>query len=148
MKKDENKVFLTKEGFLEKEEELNYLKNEKRPENIKALKEARALGDLSENAEYDAARNEQTFLESRIAELEKILEKAMIIDETKVTIKFIDDDEIEEFKIVGSQEANPMINKISNVSPLAIAIQNKKVGDIVQVESPSGVYDIEIMSIG
>lgn len=148
MKKEENKVFLTKEGFLEKEEELNYLKNEKRPENIKALKEARALGDLSENAEYDAARNEQSFLESRILELEKILENAVIIDETKVTIKFIDDDEVEDFKIVGSQEANPMVNKISNISPLALAIKNKKVGEIVQVESPSGVYDVEIISIG
>ena len=148
MKKEENKIFLTKEGFLEKEEELDHLKNVKRPENIKALKEARAMGDLSENAEYDAARNEQTFLESRIQELESILEHATLIDEEKVSIKFIEDDEIEEFKIVGSKEANPMVNKISNVSPLAVAIKGKKVGDIVKVESPSGVYEIEIMSIG
>lgn len=148
MKKEENKIYLTKEGFLEKEEELDELKNVKRPENIKALKEARALGDLSENAEYDAARNEQSFLETRILELEKILENAVIMDEQKVTIKFIDDDEVEEFKIVGSQEANPMNNKISNVSPLAIAIKGKKAGDIVQVDAPSGVYDVEIVSIG
>ena len=148
MKKEEHKIFLTKEGFIEKEEELTYLKDVKRPENIKALKEARAMGDLSENAEYDAARNEQSFLEGRIQELEAILENAVIMEEEKVTIKFIDDDETEEYKIVGSKEANPMVNKISNISPLALAIRDKQVGEIVDVDSPSGIYKVEIISRG
>ena len=103
----DNKVYLTDEGFIELEEELNELKNVRRPEVIKALKEARALGDLSENADYDAARAEQAQVEGRIQELEKIIENALIIQKedtdkvslgTTVKIKYIDDDEIEEAK--------------------------------------------------
>ena len=120
-----NKVYLTNEGFLEIEEELNHLKDVKRPEVIKALKEARALGDLSENADYDAARNEQAQIEGRILELEKILETAEIIEKrdtdkvglgTTVILRYLDedDDDTEEYKIVGSKEADPSNNKISN----------------------------------
>lgn len=152
------KVYLTDEGFLELETELNELKNVKRPAVIKALKEARALGDLSENADYDAARAEQAQVEGRILELEKIMENAHIIEKTSsdsvclgttVKIKYIDedDDDIEEYMIVGSKEADPSNNKISNESPLAKAIMNAKAGDICSVESPTGTYDVEIVEI-
>lgn len=155
----EEKVYLTDEGFLELETELNELKNVKRPAVIKALKEARALGDLSENADYDAARSEQAQVEGRIQELEKIMENAAIIEKGStdsvslgitVRVKYIDDDdddEIEEYRIVGSKEADPSNNKISNESPLARAIMNAKVGDICSVESPNGTYDVEIVEI-
>ena len=151
-----NKVYLTNEGFLEIEEELNYLKEVKRPEVIKALKDARALGDLSENADYDAARNEQAQIEARIQQLEKMLENVSIISEVSketvgigntVSIKYVDDDEEEEYKIVGSQEADPFESKISNESPIAQALFDHKVGDVVTVDSPNGSYEIEIIDI-
>lgn len=152
-----DKVYLTNEGFLEIEEELNNLKEVKRPEVIKALKDARALGDLSENADYDAARNEQAQVEGRIKELEQLLEKAELIekrDTDKVTlgvtvkIKYIDDDDdTEEYRIVGSKEADPSNNKISNESPLAKGIMNAHVGDICVVESPNGNYSVEVLEI-
>lgn len=155
---NDNKVYLTDEGFLELETELNELKNVKRPAVIKALKEARALGDLSENADYDAARSEQAQVEGRIQELEKIMENVHIIEKgstdsvslgTTVRIKYIDDDEdeLEEYMIVGSKEADPSNNKISNESPLARAIMNAKAGEIRSVESPNGTYDVEIVEI-
>ena len=143
-------VYLTEQGLQEIKDELDYLKLEKRPEVIKALKEARALGDLSENAEYDAARNEQAIVESRIKELEVMVEKAEIISAvntnvvsigTKVKIEYVDDNEQEEYSIVGSKEADPFANKISNESPIAKAIIGKKVGNVVSVESPNGKYD-------
>lgn len=149
-------VYLTNEGFLEIEEELNELKNVKRPEVIKALKDARALGDLSENADYDAARAEQAQIEGRIVELEKIMENAIIIESkrtdkvalgTTVKIKYVTDDDIEEYKIVGSKEADPSNDKISNESPIAKAIMNAKVGEIRSVESPNGKYEVEILEI-
>lgn len=152
----DEKIYLTSEGFLEIEEELNHLKNERRPEIIKALKDARALGDLSENADYDAARDEQAKVEGRILELEKILEKATIIESSKdgkvglgstVTIYYIDDDEEEEYMIVGSKEADPSENKVSNESPLAKAIMGAKEGDVRSVESPNGKYDVKIVSV-
>ena len=153
-----NKVYLTNEGFLEIEEELNNLKEVKRPEVIKALKDARALGDLSENADYDAARNEQAQVEGRIAELEKLLETAEIIERkdtdkvglgATVTIEFLDDDDddVLEYRIVGSKEADPSNNKISNESPIARAIMNAKVGDICTVDSPNGNYEVKIVEI-
>lgn len=151
-----NKIYLTEEGFLEVEEELNLLRNKKRPEIIKALKDARALGDLSENADYDAARAEQAQIEGRIVELEHIMENAIIIEKrntdavslgTTVKIKYIDDDEVEEYRIVGSKEADPSDNKISNESPLAKSIMGAKMGEIRSVESPIGKYDVEILEI-
>ena len=153
---DDNKIYLTDEGFLELEEELNELKNVKRPEVINALKEARALGDLSENADYDAARAEQALVEGRMQELEKIMENVHIIKKvrtdkvslgTTVKIKYVDDGEIEEYRIVGSKETDPSNNKISNESPIAKAIMNCKVGDIKKVESPNGEYEVEIVEI-
>ena len=151
-----NKVYLTNEGFLEIEEELNHLKDVKRPEVIKALKDARALGDLSENADYDAARNEQAQIEGRIKQLEKMLENVSIITEVStdkvsigntVSIKYVDDDEEDEYKIVGSQEADPFESKISNESPIAQALFDHKVGDVVTVKSPNGDYEVEIIEI-
>ena len=152
-----NKVYLTSEGFLEIEEELNHLKEVKRPEVIKALKDARALGDLSENADYDAARNEQAQVEGRIKELEILLEKAELIEKkntdkvglgTTVKIKYIDDDDdMEEYTIVGSKEADPTKDKISNESPLAKGLMGHGVGEVCTVESPNGNYQVEIVEI-
>ena len=152
-----NKVYLTNEGFLEIEEELNHLKEVKRPEVIKALKDARALGDLSENADYDAARNEQAQVEGRIKELEILLEKAELIETKKsdkvelgttVKIKYVDDDDdMEEYRIVGSKEADPSNDKISNESPLARAVMGHKAGEVCTVESPNGNYSVEIVEI-
>ena len=151
------KIYLTQEGFEELKSELDHLINVKRPENIQAIKEARALGDLSENADYDAAKNDQAEIEGRIKKIEKMLENVEIIEKnnldvvglgTTVSIRYVDDeDETDEYKIVGSQEADPFESKISNESPIAKAIMNKKVGDIVDVESPNGVYQIEIIDI-
>lgn len=150
------KVYLTEKGLQEIKDELEYLKLEKRPEVIKALKEARALGDLSENAEYDAARNEQAIVESRIKELEVMIEKAEIISAvntnvvsigTTVKIEYVDDNEIEEYSIVGSKEADPFANKISNESPIAKAIMGLEVGSVVSVDSPNGKYDVKIVEI-
>ncbi len=132
------------------------MKLEKRPEIIQALKDARALGDLSENAEYDAARNEQAIVEARILELEQMIEKAVVIKEvnkevvsigTKVTIEYVEDGEQDDYSIVGSKEADPFANKISNESPIAKAIMGMRVGDIVSVESPNGKYDVKIVQI-
>lgn len=154
--KKEKEIYLTEEGLEEIKKELDVLKLEKRPEIITALKEARAQGDLSENAEYDAARNEQAIVESKIQELEAMLEKAVIIKDinrdvvslgTKVTIEYVEDNEQEEYSIVGSKEADPFANKISNESPIAKAIMGSKVGNIVSVDSPNGKYDVKIIAI-
>ncbi len=154
--KEKKPTLLTEEGLKELQAELDELINVKRPANLKAIKEARALGDLSENADYDAAKNDQAELEGRIKKIEKMLENYEIIESKKsdkvalgstVEIKYVDDDETDEYKIVGSQEADPFQSKISNESPIAKAIMNKKVGDIVEVESPNGAYKIEITEI-
>mgnify|MGYP000132255772 CR=1 FL=1 len=156
MKKESNSIVLTADGYLDLETELNFLKNERRPEIIKALKEARAQGDLSENADYDAARNEQAQVEAKIKDLEYQLEHAVIADTKKdadvvglgsvVTIKY-DDGEEEEYKIVGSMEADIFNGKISNDSPLGQALINHKKNDKVTVESPNGGYNIVISNI-
>ena len=156
---NQKEVYLTKEGLDELKKELDNLINVRRPENIIAIKEARALGDLSENAEYDAARNEQAQIEARIKTVEKMLENVKIITKadtskvslgTTVAIKYVDDDdddEGDEYKIVGSQEADPFESKISNESPIAQALLDHKVGDIVTVDSPNGSYQVEIKAI-
>ncbi len=152
----ENKIVLTPEGFLELENELNELKNVRRPEVIIALKEARAMGDLSENADYDAARNEQAQIEAKIKDLEYRLENCVITEVKKnsdavalgsiVTVEY-DDGETDEYKIVGSIEADSFNNKISNESPLGEALMNRKKGETVAVVSPNGSYDIKILKI-
>ena len=154
--KNKNTVYLTQEGLDNLKKELEDLINVRRPENVQAIKEARALGDLSENAEYDAARNEQAVIEARIKQLEKMLENVSIITDVStdyvgigntVSIKYVDDEEEDEYKIVGSQEADPFESKISNESPIARALFNHKVGDIVTVDSPNGAYQVEITAI-
>ena len=152
----EKEIYLTSEGFIKLEEELNDLKTVKRPEIVIAIKEARALGDLSENAEYSSARETQAKMEARIKEIEYTLEHATIIENSNdgkirvgsvVTIKYIEDDEEEEYSIVGTNETDPFENKISNESPIAAAIMGKKEGDIVAVESPNGSFDVKILKV-
>ena len=156
MNKEEKKVYLTQEGVDELKKQLDELKNVKRPEVIIALKEARALGDLSENAEYDAARTEQALVEGKIQELEAMLENVEVIKErntevvdigTNVKIKYDDDDETDVYTICGSKEVDPFNNKIYNESPIAKALMHHKVGDVVTVESPNGEYNVEIKEI-
>ncbi|MDD6272078.1 MAG: transcription elongation factor GreA [Bacilli bacterium] len=156
MKKKE--IFLTSEGYLDLENELHYLKTTKRNEVTQTLKDARALGDLSENSEYEQAREDQANLEKRIVEIEYALEHAVVIDKSdndgkvgigcEVELKYEDDDDTESYKIVGSQEADPFNNKISNESPIAAAIMGRKVGETVEVSSPDGVYSVKIVAIG
>jgi len=149
-------IYLTQEGLEEIKKELEYLKTEKRAEVIQALKEARALGDLSENAEYDAARTEQGQVESRITELEKMIEQAVVIKEentgkvsigTKVKIEYIEDKEEEIYSIVGTNEADPFENKISNESPLAQAIIGLKKGEKATVLCEAGNYEVKVLDI-
>ena len=156
VKKMPEKTYVTKEGLEDMKKELEYLQTEKRPEVIEALKEARALGDLSENAEYDAARSEQAEVESRIASLNQMIENAEVIEEADtdevsigntVEIQYVEDGEKETYSIVGSTEANPFENRISNESPIAKAIIGKKVGEVAKVTSPNGEYDVKIISI-
>lgn len=153
---EKKELFLTQEGLDELKKELDELRQVKRPEVIDALKDARAQGDLSENAEYDAARTEQAIVESRIKELEAMLERATVITKvdtdvvsigTKVTIEYVEDEDTEEYSIVGSSEADPFTNKISNESPIARAIMGLKVGSVVSVDSPNGKYDVKILAI-
>ena len=153
-KKDE--ILLTAKGYADLEEELNELRTTKREENIQAIKEARSHGDLSENSEYDAARDEQAKIEARIQELEYKLEHATIIDATDkssvnvgcvVTILYVDDEEEETYSIVGSLEADPFENKISNESPIGAALIGKKVGDVIDVDGPNGSYKVKITKI-
>lgn len=156
MKTEKKEIFLTKNGVLEIAAELDDLKQNVRPEVISQIKEARAQGDLSENAEYHAARDRQGQVEARIKELEYLLDNATIIEEgnsdvvkvgSTIEIKYIEDDEIETYSIVGSTEADPFENKISNESPIAKAIMGLKKGAVVTIESPNGSYDIELVSV-
>lgn len=154
-KEKNNKFIMTADGYLKAETELNELKEVRRPDVIKALKEARAMGDLSENADYDAARNDQAMIEAKIRELEYKLEHAEIIDNidksavnlgSVVTISY-EDGETEEYELVGSMEVDPFKNKISNESPLGVALLNHRMGDTVLVASPNGGYNIKIEKI-
>ncbi len=152
---DQEKIMLTADGYLELETELNELKTVTRPQVIKELKEARAQGDLSENSDYDAARDAQAKIEGRIKELEYKLEHCVIAEATKkdvvnvgstVTIAYDDGDE-EVYKIVGSLEADPLENKISNESPFGKAVLGKKVGEQIEIESPTGPYKVTIKAL-
>ena len=153
---EEKEVILTQEGFDKIEKELEYLRTEKRAEIAERIKVALGFGDLSENSEYDEAKNAQAENEAKIAELESMIENAVIIKDVKtdevsigtsVKIEYIDDNETENYSIVGSKEADPFNNKISNESPIAKAIMGKKVGDIVSVVSPNGQYNVKILEI-
>ena len=150
--------FLTKEGFQKLQDELEHLRTVKRQEVAARLHEAMEGGELIENAEYEAAKNEQAFVEGRIQELDVLLATARVIDEDKnhrhgmivvgstVTIKEGSYDP-ETFIIVGAAEANPRDGKISNESPIGKAILNHKAGDAVKVETPSGTYNVKIIKV-
>ena len=155
MMNENEKIMLTAEGYLELETELKELKTVTRPQIIKELKEARAQGDLSENSDYDAARDAQAKLEGRIKELEYKLEHCTIAEQlgkdivcvgSTVTLIY-DDGEEDTYKIVGSLEADPFDNKVSNESPIGRAIVGKKVGEEIEVESPNGSYKVVIKSL-
>ena len=155
----EKNVFLTQEGLEKLQQELENLKTVRRKEVAERLKQAIGFGDLSENSEYDDAKNEQAFIEGEIQRLEEMLSNVQVIEDgikvddgtitigAKVTIRFVgdDEDEEEEYKIVGTVEADPMNNRISNESPVGKAIIGHRVGDIVDVESPSGIVQYEIL---
>lgn len=154
----EKEIILTYEGLKEREEELEYLKTQKRKEISEKIKVALGFGDLSENAEYDEAKNEQAEVEMRIIKLEKMLKNAKIIDNDdistdvvalgcKVKVLDIDFDEEMEYMIVGSTEANPNQNKLSDESPVGKALIGAKAGETVSVESPNGEFQIKIISI-
>ena len=145
-------------GLKAMQEELEYLKTVRRKELAEEIKEARSHGDLSENSEYDEAKNEQGKLYSRIAELEEIIKHAVVVtgdsyaaDEVSPGCRFIvkdlEEDEEEEYHFVGSQEADPMDGKISDESPFGKAMLGKKVGSIVEVEAPAGVIKYQIVKI-
>jgi len=154
----EKKHILTYEGLKKLEDELQDLKVNRRKEIAEKIKEAREQGDLSENAEYDAAKDEQRDIEARIEELEKLLKNAEVVVEDEVNLDKINigcvvkvyDKEFEEemeFQIVGSTEANSLQNKISNESPVGHALIGKKVGDTVEVETQAGVIEYEVLDI-
>jgi len=150
-------TFLTQEGFDKLQEELDYLRVTKRQEVADRLREAADGEDLIENAEYEAAKNEQAFVEGRIQELEILLATAKIIEEngsgdviqvgSKVTIQEENFKDKESFEIVGAAEANPIKGRISNESPLGRAMLGHKVGDIVSVEAPDGSFNVKIIKI-
>ena len=154
----DKKNILTYEGLKRYEDELQNLKVVKRKEVAQKNKEAREQGDLSENAEYDAAKDEQRDIELRIEELEKLLKNAEVVVEDeidldkinigcKVKVYDVDEDEEMEFKIVGSTEANSLQNKISNESPVGQALMGKKAGDVVDVETQAGVIQYKVLEI-
>jgi transcription elongation factor GreA len=154
----EKKNILTYAGLKQYEDELQNLKVYRRKEVAQKIKEAREQGDLSENAEYDAAKDEQRDIELRIEELEKLLKNAEVVVEDeidlekinvgcKVKVFEIEEDEEMEFRIVGSTEANSLQNKISNESPVGRALLGKKVGDIVDVETQIGVIQYKVLEI-
>ena len=150
-----NQQILTEEGKRKYEEELSYLINVENPKVIQELKEAREQGDLSENADYDAARRKQAEIDARINILQNLLENATIIAASgndvvalgsKVTLKFLDDGLVEEYHIVGTAEANPEEGKISNAFKLSQSILGHKVGDVVTVKVDNP-YNVEIVEI-
>ena len=154
----EKKNILTYEGLKKLEDELHNLKVVRRKEVAGKIKEAREQGDLSENAEYDAAKDEQRDIEARIEEIEKILKNAEVVVEEEIDLDKISvgckvkvfDCEFEEemdFKIVGSTEANSLQGKISNESPVGKALLGAKVGDVVSVETQSGVIEYKVLEI-
>jgi transcription elongation factor GreA len=153
-----DQVMLTEEGFEKLENELEYLETEKRREVAKRIKVAREFGDISENSEYDDAKNEQAFVEGRSQEIKNMLNNAHVVKDEEVTDKKVnlgttvmlhdlDSDEKISYTLVGSAEADPLNYKISNESPIGKAILGHVIGDEVTVETPAGEVDYEIISI-
>ena len=154
----EKKNILTYEGLKKLEDELQELKVVQRKEIAQKIKEAREQGDLSENAEYDAAKDEQRDIEARIEEIEKILKNAEVVLEDEIDLDKIsigcsvrvldlEYNEEEEYKLVGSSEASSLQGKISNESPIGQALIGAKIGDVVDVEAPAGIIQYKVLSI-
>lgn len=154
----DKEFFFTEEGLKKTEDELEHLKSVVRREVAEKIKIALGYGDLSENAEYDHAKNEQAKVEEKIAKLENMLRNAVLIEEEKVDktlvnigsvvkVKEVGTDDEEEYTIVGSAETDPLEGKISNESPMGSALLGKKVGDVAEVEVPDGTVSFEIVSI-
>ena len=151
-------VILTREGLENLKEELVNLKTVRRKEVAERLKQAIDFGDLSENSEYDDAKNEQAFIEGRIQTLEATIHKAIVIEDENissgvinigsyVTVRDVEFDDVEEYRIVGTSEADPMQNKISNESPLGAALLGKRQGQTIKVEAPVGTLEYEVISV-
>ena len=152
------KVILTSEGLKKLQEEMENLKTVRRADVAEKLKEARAQGDLSENAEYDAAKDEQAEIEARIGQIEALLLHVEVVDESKVdtskinigcrvTVKFVGEKEEEDYWIVGSTESDALENKVSNESPIGAALLGHKIGEVVEAAVPNGILKIEIIKI-
>ena len=151
------KILLTEQGLREREEELSNLKNVRRKEIAQKIKEAREQGDLSENAEYDAAKDEQRDIELRIDELENLLKNVEVIADNgdtdtvsvgcTITILDCEFDEELTYQLVGSTEADSLNNRISNESPVGNALLGTKVGDLVDVETPAGMFQYKVLNI-
>ena len=155
---NEKQVILTSEGLLKYENELEFLKNDRRLEVAEKIKEARAFGDLSENAEYDAAKKEQAELEEKIARIENMLKNATVVEEdeistdtisigSKVKIHDVEFKEDVEYQIVGSSESDPFTYKISNESPIGAGLIGHKKGDTVAIDTPGGIVKFKVLEI-
>lgn len=152
-----NQSYITKDGFVKLKNELNNLTNVERKKIAERIQEAKELGDLSENAEYAAAKEEQSFLEMRIMELDNVIKNAVLIDEQSrsknivnvgSTVRFEDESgQTREYQIVGSHEADPCACKISNESPIGRAFLGKKIGEAVEFQAPKGVVRFKILAI-
>ncbi|WP_106497067.1 transcription elongation factor GreA [Lentibacillus sp. Marseille-P4043] len=154
----EKSYYMTQEGKEKLEEELHYLKTERRQEVVERIKVARGFGDLSENSEYDAAKDEQAFVESRVTQVEKMIRNAVIIENDNdnpdivsmgksVTFMELPDGEEETYKIVGSAEADPFEGKISNDSPMAKSLLGHEIGTEVSVTTPGGDIQVKITKV-
>ncbi|PIY97008.1 MAG: transcription elongation factor GreA [Candidatus Kerfeldbacteria bacterium CG_4_10_14_0_8_um_filter_42_10] len=152
---EDNNTFITKEGLAKLKKDLEYLKTEKRKEIAERIREAKELGDLSENAEYTEAKEEQAFVEGKIIELEYVIKNSQVIESDKKSdcvrvgskIKLESENNKIEYIIVGSNESDPGKGKISNESPLGRAFLNKKIGEEVIVEVPQGAKKFKILGI-
>lgn len=154
----EKEVMLTRAGLERLEDELDNLRTVKRKEVAERIKQAIGFGDISENSEYEDAKNEQAFIEGRIITIEKMLRNAKVIEDDEreagivsigstVTLKDIEFDEVIEYKIVGSAEADPMQNLISNESPVGRSLLGQKIGSVVEADAPAGKIQFEVLDI-
>ncbi len=152
-------VILTPDGLKKLRDEIDYLSTTKREEVAQRIKEAREFGDITENSEYDDAKNEQAMLEHRISQLEEKLRRARVVKTSEistdrvqlgvtVTLKDLEDEEVCSYQLVGSAEADPIAGRVSNESPLGQSIMGRRTGDVVMVPAPGGQRRFEILDIG
>ena len=158
MNENANKIYVSADGLKQMEEKLKYMVTVRRAEVAEHLNVARGYGDLSENAEYDEAKDEQAKLEADIVELEAALRNVVVIDDANVTneyvnigttvrVLYLDEGDEDEYAIVGARESDPMNNRISNESPVGAALLGHKAGEVVTVEAPDGAYELKILEI-